>query len=164
MNECQFADDVALLAMSHDGAEEVIREYHSAVAGLGLSVSFKFLVAGHGVSEEDQQPIVISSGNVECVSEFTYLGSQMTSDGKLDTEVKKHIAAASRVFDALHHAVFQDGTLSVLTKKPQVIISKPQHSIRYKSIINRVCEVKGCHTYHITSKMLYLSYISSKLP
>jgi len=88
----------------------------------------------------------------------------MTSDGKLDTEVEKHIAAASRVFGVLHHAAFREGTLSVLTKKPQVIISKPQHSIRYKSIINRVCEVKGCHTYHTTSKMLYLSYISSKLP
>jgi len=66
---------VALLATSHDGAEEAIREYHSAVAGLGLSASFKFLVAGHGITEEDQQPIVTSSGNVNCVSEFTYLGS-----------------------------------------------------------------------------------------
>ena len=42
--------------MSCDGAEGAIREYHSAAAGLGLSVSFKFLVAGYGVTEEDQQP------------------------------------------------------------------------------------------------------------
>jgi len=51
------------------------------------------------------------------VSEFTYLGSQMTSDGKVDTEVQKHIAAASRALGALHHAVFRDRTLSVLTKR-----------------------------------------------
>ena len=38
------------------------------------------------------------------MSEFTYVGSQMTSDGNLDTEVEKRIAAASRAFGALRHA------------------------------------------------------------
>ena len=92
----------------------------------------------------------------------------MTSDGKLDTEVEKHIAAASRVFGVLHHAAFREGTLSVLTKKPQVIISKPQHSIRYKSIINRVCEVKGCYIISRVNCCIchilvanYLKYISA---
>ena len=55
------------------GAEEAITEYHFAAAGLGLSVSFikaKFMVAEHGITEEDKQPIATSGGNVECVSEF----------------------------------------------------------------------------------------------
>ena len=38
---------------------------------------------------------------MECVSEFVYIGSQITYDGKLDTEVEKHTAAASRAFGAL---------------------------------------------------------------
>ena len=120
INECQFADEVALLATSRAGAVEAIREYHSAAAGLVLSASFiktKFMVAGHDITEEDKQPIVTSGGNVECVSEFVYLGSQMTSNGKLDTEVEKRISAASRAFGALRRAVFQDRTLSVLTKR-----------------------------------------------
>ena len=49
--------------------------------------------------------------------EFTYLDSQMISDGELNTEVEKRIATASRAFGALCHAVFRDRTLSVLTKK-----------------------------------------------
>ena len=120
INECQFADDVALLATSRAGAVEAIRGYHSAAVGLGLSVSFiktKFMVAGHDITEEDTQPIVTSGGNVECVSEFVYLGSQMASDGKLDTEVEKRISTASRAFGALRRADFQDRTLSVLTKR-----------------------------------------------
>ena len=107
INDCQFAGNVAL-ATSCAGAVEAIREYHSAAAGLGLSVSFiktKFMVAGHDITEEDTQPIVTSGGNVECVSEFVYLGSHMASDGKLDTEVEKRISAASRAFGALHRAV-----------------------------------------------------------
>ena len=54
---------------------------------------------------------------MDCVSEFVYLDSQMTSDGKLDTEVEKCTAAASRTFGALRRAVFQDRTLSVLTER-----------------------------------------------
>ena len=46
------------------------------------------------------------------MSEFTYLGFQMTSDGKLDTEVEKHIAAVSRAFGALCHVVFWDRIVS----------------------------------------------------
>ena len=76
----------------------------------------KFLVAGHGVTE-DMHPIVTPGGSVECVPVFSYLGSQVSSDGKLDAEVEKHIAAASRAFGALRHAVFRDGALSITTKR-----------------------------------------------
>jgi len=48
---------------------------------------------------------------------FTYLGSHMTSDGELDREIEKRIAAASRALGALCHAVFWNRTLSVLTKR-----------------------------------------------
>ena len=34
IGECQFADDVALLATSHAGAEEAIGAYHSTAADL----------------------------------------------------------------------------------------------------------------------------------
>ena len=57
--ECQFADNVALLATSCTGAVVAIREYHhSTAAGLGLSVNFtkiKFLVAGYGITEENKR-------------------------------------------------------------------------------------------------------------
>jgi len=89
IDECQFADDVALLAKSHAEAEEAIRAYCSTAVSLGLLISFiknKFLVAGHGVTKEDTQPIITS---VECVFEFAYLGSQIISDGKLDAEIEK---------------------------------------------------------------------------
>ena len=121
VNECQFADDVALLAASRAGAGGGgIGAYHSAAAAFGLTVSYsktKFLVAGHGVTEEDMLPIMTPGGSIECVSVFAYLGSQISSDGQLDVEVEKRIAAASRAFGALRHAVFRDGALSLTTKR-----------------------------------------------
>ena len=81
IDECQFADYVALLAILH-GAEEAIGTYYSTAAGLELSVNFsktKFLVGGHIVTEEDMQPIATPGGDTECASEFTYLGSEISS-------------------------------------------------------------------------------------
>ena len=43
IGKCQFADDVALLATSHAGAEEAIGAYHSQLrtaTAFGLTVSF----------------------------------------------------------------------------------------------------------------------------
>ena len=119
VNECQFADDVALLATSRAGAEGAIGAYHSAAAAFGLTVSYsktKFLVAGHGVTEEDMLPIMTPGGSVECVSVYAYLGSQISSDGQLE-EVEKRIAAALRAFGALRHAVFRNSALSLTTKR-----------------------------------------------
>ena len=36
IDECQFADNVALLATSHAGAKEAIRAYHSTAATIVL--------------------------------------------------------------------------------------------------------------------------------
>ena len=51
------------------------------------------------------------------MSEFAYLGSKISSDGALDIEVEKCVATESRAFGALRHAVFQDRTLSITTKR-----------------------------------------------
>ena len=38
-------------------------------------------------------------------------------DGKIDAEIDKRIANASRAFSALRQAVFKDDNLSVITKR-----------------------------------------------
>ena len=48
---------------------------------------------------------------------FTYLGSVVSSNGRIDAEVDKRIANASKAFGALHHAVFNDRNLTTNTKR-----------------------------------------------
>ena len=65
MYKCEFADDVALLAITHTAAEAAISAYSSEVRNFGSMVStpkMKFLVVGHGVQEEELLPISINSG------------------------------------------------------------------------------------------------------
>lgn len=118
--ECEFADDVALLATTRAAAEEAIRTYASVASNFGMTVSIqktKFMVVGSGIGDEDLKPIAIEGGEIENVKEFPYLGSLIAENGSIDAEVDKRIANASKAFGALRYAVFKDAHLSVYTKR-----------------------------------------------
>ena len=76
IKECQFADDVTLLATTQEGAEITIRAYSCIAKSLGLTVNnikSKFIFVGHDIAEEDTQPICLEGGEIEHVSECPYL-------------------------------------------------------------------------------------------
>ena len=121
VNKGEFADDVVLLASTRHGAETAIRAYSDVARAFGLSVSLqktKFMVVGHGVSDEDRLPLSLGQTDIiERVSSFPYLGSLMSEDGRSHEEVDRRIAGASRAFRALRRAVFKDSNLSIQTKR-----------------------------------------------
>jgi len=54
-------------------------------------------------------PLVIDdNNNIECFSEFLFLGSLIADSERLDVEVEKRIANASKAIGALRHAVFNN--------------------------------------------------------
>ena len=104
MYKCEFADAVALLATTHTAAEAVISAYSSEARKFGLTVSTpktKFLVVGHGMQEEESLPMSINGGTIECVKEFPFLGSLIAASGRIDAEVDKCLANASKAFGPL---------------------------------------------------------------
>ena len=66
---------------------------------------------------EDDSPVQLEDGAIEMVSQFTYLGSAVTSDGELNKEVRCRIAKAAREFGCLKEPIFQSKHLSVETKR-----------------------------------------------
>ena len=120
LTECQFADDAALLATTREGTERAMEEYLRVAEDFGLSVSIpktKLMVTGRQVTEADRAPLHVNNTVIESVTEFPYLGSLVASSGRVDTEVEKRIAQASRAFGALRKPVFSDSTLYVATKR-----------------------------------------------
>ena len=67
----------------------------------------KLMVTGRETTEEDRAPLHINNIVIESVTEFLYLESIVAVSGRVDTEVDKRIAEASKAFGALHKAVFQ---------------------------------------------------------
>ena len=120
VTECQFADDGAILASTRPGAEKAALVYQQTTRDFGLTVSIpktKHMVTGRLVEEEDLAPIVLEGGEVEAVEEFPYLGSLVDSSGKMDADVSRRVAQASKAFGALRKAVFLDKDLKLSTKK-----------------------------------------------
>ena len=120
LTECQFADDAALLSTTRIGAEQAIKSFIEVAGAFGLTVSLsktKLMVAGHDVQEEEKAPIHLEGGEIEHVDSFAYLGSVVSSNGRIDAEVDRRIANASKAFGALHNAVFNDRNLTTSTKR-----------------------------------------------
>ena len=74
-------------------------------------------MTGRLVDESDKEPIILVGGDIEAVDEFPYLGSLITSSGRMDMDIDRRIAQASKAFGALRKAVFLDRNLSLSTKR-----------------------------------------------
>ena len=85
--------------------------------GLTLSiVKTKLLVAGDS-DADDMRPLRLDGGEVECVTEFKYLGSIVEAKGGIAQEVGEKIAKVSKAFGALREPIFRDSNLSLRTKR-----------------------------------------------
>ncbi|XP_062521682.1 uncharacterized protein LOC134196544 [Corticium candelabrum] len=90
--ECQIADDPAILSSSRSGAEKAAMEYQQTNSDFGLTVSIpktKHTITGRLVEENDQTPVALEGGDIEMVDEYPYLGSVITSYGRMTVEVDK---------------------------------------------------------------------------
>ena len=57
----------------------------------------------------------MEGGEIEYVDSFAYLGFVVSSNGRIDAEVDRCIANASKAFGALHNAIFKDRNLTTNT-------------------------------------------------
>ena len=107
MLAAQFADDAAL------------KSFIEVAGAFELTVSLsktKLMVAGHDVQEKVKAPIHLEDSKIEHVDSSAYLGSVVSSNDRIDAEIDRSIANASKAFSALHHAVFNGRNLTTSTK------------------------------------------------
>ena len=120
VTESQFADDAAVYTTTREDFEHSTAKLVDTAASWGLTVSMektKGMAVGHHDNGSDTLPVQLAGGQIEMVSDFTYLGSNITSDGEVKEDVKIRIGKAARAFGCLQRAVFQNRRLSVETKR-----------------------------------------------
>ena len=116
----QFADDAAVYATSRDTFESAIGGFVDAALKWGLNVSIaktKGMVIGSHCTPTDILPVQLERGPIEIVQEFTYLGSSISRDSEVKSEVKCRIGKAARAFGCLQKPIFQNQCLSVEMKR-----------------------------------------------
>ncbi len=119
VSELQFADDIATTGTSRESIVNAAHVLDDLLKKWGLTLSIvktKLLVAGGG-DEADMRLLRLDGGEVECVSEFKYLGSIIEAKGGIAREVGERVAKASKAFGALREPVFRDNILSLRTKR-----------------------------------------------
>ena len=118
--DCQFADDSALIATTHHGATLALSRFMDVATRFGLTINLsktKVMAVGFGISPEDRRPLVVGGEIVENVHDFRYLGSIIHTGGRTAVDTRSRIASASRAFGAVRRSVFDDGDLSLATKR-----------------------------------------------
>ena len=102
----QFADDLALYAITSTAFESASMSLIEVTSYFGLTVKTKGLAVGAAVSEVDVSPVVVEGGEIEMVEGFTYVGSELSADGEVTAEVNCQIAKASKAFGCLKVPIF----------------------------------------------------------
>ena len=80
--------------------------YQRTSDDFGLTVSIpktKHMAAGRLVDESDQEPIELVGGDVVAVDDLPYLGSVIAGSGRMDVDVDRRVAQASKAFGAQSH-------------------------------------------------------------
>ena len=119
VTESQFADDLAMYTVTREALVSASKRFVRLASFFGLSVSLpktKGLAVGSALSEDDVSPVSVDGGQIEMVHKFTYLGSKLSYDGEITSEVSSRIARASKAFGCLREPVFLNLTLSTDTK------------------------------------------------
>ena len=99
LTDLDFADDIALVSHTIDNAQSLLQQLESAAATVGLFINkskTKALTIGEKVGEGS---ISLSTGSIETVDDFCYLGSWIrTSDRDLAARKAQAWAAAQKLW------------------------------------------------------------------
>lgn len=119
INECQYADDNAILAHSPQALQASTNSFVRAYERFGLTTNIRKTQVlaqsppGNNISAFDIQ---INDQSLEQVSHFTYLGSVIQSTSTIDDDITARIGAAHRAFGRLLKRVFKEHGLRLSTK------------------------------------------------
>ena len=115
IREMLFADDAALTANTEEALQRLVTRFDEACHEFGLTISVsKTKILCQDVSEVPR--ISIGNHTLEVVDKFTYLGSNITSNLSLDSELNVRIGKASTAMARLTKRVWDNSMLTLGTK------------------------------------------------
>ena len=106
-----YAIDAALLAHTERALQRITSCFAEAAQLFGLVVSLKKTEVLYQPAPKEETPpphITIGTTELKNTHRFTYLGSTMTSDAKLDCETDNRLAKANSAFGRLYKRVWNN--------------------------------------------------------
>ena len=110
-----FADDAALTALQEDHLQNLVACFAKACEDFKLTISLKKTEI-MGQDTESQPTITINNYRLEVVKEFTYLGSTISDDLSMDSEINRRVGRAASTVSRLSKRVWKNSKLTTKTK------------------------------------------------
>ena len=98
INNLRYADDTTLMAESEEELKSILMKVKEEMEKVGLKLNIQkmnIMASGPITSWE------INGDTVETVSDFIFLGSQITADGDCSHEIKRHLLLGRKVMTNL---------------------------------------------------------------
>ena len=116
INNLSYADDTTLMAESEEELKSLLMKVieESKKVGLKLNIQKTKIMASCPITSWE-----IDGEIVETVSDFIFLGSQITVDGDCSHEIKRHLLLGRKVMTNLD-SIFKSRDIILPTKVPLV--------------------------------------------
>ena len=116
INNLRYADDTTLMAVCEEELKSLLMKVKEKSKKVGLKLNIqkmKIMASGCITSWE------IDGETVETVSDFMFLGSNITADGDCSHEIKRRLLLGRKVMTNLD-SIFKSRDITLLTKVPLV--------------------------------------------
>ena len=112
INNLRYADDTTLMAESEEDLKSFLIKVkvESEKVGLKLNIQKTKIMASGPITSWE-----IDGATVETVSDFTFLGSKITTDGDCSHEIKGHLLLGRKVMTNLDN-IFKSRDITLSTK------------------------------------------------
>ena len=110
-----FADDAAVASHTQQELQTLMNRFSQACKDFGLTISLKKT----NVMEQDTEDspvIAIDNYELDVVHQFTYLGSTISDNLSLETEIDRRIGKAATTLSRLTKRVWENKKLTVKAK------------------------------------------------
>ena len=114
LEDLDYADDLALVAHTHQHIQEKTDRLSTSAAQVGLRINTKKTEV-MALNMNNPNPVKLGNDNLQYANRFTYLGSIITTEGGTDEDIKSRLNKAGNTFRMLE-SVWRSAQYSYITK------------------------------------------------
>ena len=100
---CAYADDIVICARSRNALIETLNKLEREAGAVGLHINdqkTKYMVCARTGIRDHASELRVGSHTFEKVDNFIYLGSEISSEGNINSEIQRRIHAGGRLYNA----------------------------------------------------------------
>ena len=118
MREPLFANDSALLAHPAEEMQKIVDAFSDASKKFGLKINIKKteVLYQPNSTRTREEDIMVDGNKLNFVLEFTYLGSSISSDRRIDAEIQRRLAKGSVSLSRLRRRLWNNHHVSMRAK------------------------------------------------